>query len=231
MCRQLVGSLCKRHAVTTIKEAPTACRRTGSGSLSLPYSGCFSPFPHGTGTLSVSYEYLALADGPAGFTQDYTCPALLRGTLCLRRLRVRDFHPLRTDFPDGSPHRSSVQHRGPTTPQGPEPPRFGLLPVRSPLLGESLLFSLPRGTKMFQFPRFASAIADDSPSDCRVFPFGHPRITGHLHLPADFRSLSRPSSPVRAQASTVRPSSLGYHLHMPKPEHAAPREGNAHGTA
>ena len=36
-------------------------------------------------------------------------------------------------------------------------PRFGLFPGRSPLLGESLLFSLPRGTKMFQFPRFASS--------------------------------------------------------------------------
>ena len=32
--------------------------------------------------------------------------------------------------------------------------RFGLVPVRSPLLGESRLISLPRGTKMFQFPRF-----------------------------------------------------------------------------
>ena len=36
------------------------------------------------------------------------------------------------------------------------PARFGLFPVRSPLLGESLLFSLPGGTKMFQFPPFAS---------------------------------------------------------------------------
>ena len=35
--------------------------------------------------------------------------------------------------------------------------RFGLAPVRSPLLGGSLLFSLPGGTKMFQFPPFASA--------------------------------------------------------------------------
>ena len=33
--------------------------------------------------------------------------------------------------------------------------RFGLLPVRSPLLGESLLLSFPAGTKMFQFPAFA----------------------------------------------------------------------------
>ena len=49
-----------------------------------------------------------------------------------------------------------LRHRAPTTPLRPEPQRFGLLPVRSPLLGESLLFSLPAGTKMFQFPAFAS---------------------------------------------------------------------------
>ena len=37
--------------------------------------------------------------------------------------------------------------------------------------------------------------ADDRPSDGRVVPFGYPRVKGHLHLTADFRSLSRPSSP------------------------------------
>ena len=48
--------------------------------------------------------------------------------------------------------------RGPTTPaeRHKAPGRFGLVPVRSPLLGESLLFSSPGGTKMFQFPPFAS---------------------------------------------------------------------------
>ena len=51
---------------------------------------------------------------------------------------------------------SFLRYRGPTTPLRPEPQRFGLFPGRSPLLGESLLFSLPRGTKMFQFPRLAS---------------------------------------------------------------------------
>lgn len=34
--------------------------------------------------------------------------------------------------------------------------KFRLFPLRSPLLRESRLISLPRGTKMFQFPRFAS---------------------------------------------------------------------------
>ena len=38
-----------------------------------------------------------------------------------------------------------------------------------------------------------------------VVPFGNPRIKGHLHLPAAYRSLSRPSSPPRAKASAMRP--------------------------
>ena len=33
--------------------------------------------------------------------------------------------------------------------------RFGLFPVRSPLLGESFLLSVPAGTEMFHFPAFA----------------------------------------------------------------------------
>ena len=49
-----------------------------------------------------------------------------------------------------------IQYRGPTTPPMPKQRRFGLFPGRSPLLGESLLFSLPGGTKMFQFPPLAS---------------------------------------------------------------------------
>ena len=92
-----------------------------------------------------------------------------------------------------------LRYRGPTTPFRPRPEGFGLFPVRSPLLGESLLFSLPAGTKMFQFPAFASPHkGDDRPSACRVVPFGDPRIKGYLLLPAAFRSLSRPSSPARA---------------------------------
>ena len=38
-----------------------------------------------------------------------------------------------------------------------------------------------------------------------VIPFGNPRVNGYLHLYAAYRSLSRPSSPLRAKASTIRP--------------------------
>ena len=72
------------------------------------------------------------------------------------------------------------------------------------------LFSLPAGTKMFQFPAFASLhfSKDNSPSDCWVVPFGNPWIKGYLLLPTAYRSLSRPSSPPRAKASTRRPNFL-----------------------
>ena len=38
-----------------------------------------------------------------------------------------------------------------------------------------------------------------------VAPFGNSRIKGYLHLPKTYRSLSRPSSPLRAKASAMRP--------------------------
>ena len=95
--------------------------------------------------------------------------------------------------------RYFVQPRGPTTPMRPEPHRFGLFPVRSPLLGESLTcFLFLRVLRCFSSPRLPQHYADDRPSDGRVVPFGDLRIKGHLHLPGAFRSLSRPSSPVRA---------------------------------
>ena len=66
-----------------------------------PLPGFFSPFPHGTGSLSVDHEYLALEDGPPIFGQDSTCPALLVSRLVPpRAFRIRGYHPLWPDFPD-----------------------------------------------------------------------------------------------------------------------------------
>ena len=48
-----------------------------SGTISLP-PGVLFTFPHGTGSLSVTREYLALRDGPRGFQRGFTCPAVLR---------------------------------------------------------------------------------------------------------------------------------------------------------
>ena len=43
--------------------------------------------------------------------------------------------------------------------------KFGLFPLRSPLLGESLLLSFPAGTKMVHFPAFASRLLLYSEAD------------------------------------------------------------------
>ena len=110
-----------------LKEAPTACRRPVSGTVSLPSSGCFSPFPHGTGSLSVSKEYLAFGGGPPIFRQDFTCPALLNmscGASCTGLSPAMAC--LSRQF------QSHFQAR--------------LVRVRSPLLTESLLISFPPGT-------------------------------------------------------------------------------------
>jgi hypothetical protein len=107
-----------------------------------PLPGFFSPFPHGTGSLSVDIEYLALEDGPPIFRQDFTCPALLVATSVPRSiLHLRGYHPLWPAFPDRSVESNANSCR--------------LFRVRSPLLPESRLISIPMATEMFQFTTFA----------------------------------------------------------------------------
>ena len=136
-------------------QASTACRHTVSGSFSLPYSGFFSPFPHGTRSLSVSQEYLALPDGSGRFRQDFTCPALLRILVSFKHISHTGLSPLLSSFP--TYFTICLNKRpSPTTPKLPKQSWFGLFPLRSPLLRKSLLFSSPTPTQMFQFSAFAS---------------------------------------------------------------------------
>ena len=61
--------------------------------------------------------------------------------------------------------------------------------------------SFPLGTEMFQFSRFASIplyIQGWIPLMRWVFPFGDLWINAYWRLPTAFRSLTRPSSPLRA---------------------------------
>jgi hypothetical protein len=107
------------------------------------------------------------------------------------------------------PFPLSLHVRRPTTPTG-NARRFGLFPFRSPLLRESLLLSLPQGTKMFQFPWSAPSHPMDSgggtsSSSWWVAPFGNPRINARLQLPEAYRCSPRPSSAPGAKASPVCP--------------------------
>ena len=71
--------------------------------------------------------------------------------------------------------------------------------------GVACLFSPPAATKMFQFAAFASVAGSPFGG---VTPFGYPGVIGCLRLARAFRRLSRPSSPLGAWASSVRPCSL-----------------------
>ena len=168
-----------------------------SGTISLPCSGFFSPFLHSTRSLSVSREYLALPDGPGRFAQDSSCPALLRIPLCCISLHILDYHRLWSHFPKCSVHDLHTMSRSYNPAGALRRQRFGLFPVRSPLLGESFIYFL-----FLQVLRCFSSLrlpyqkyGNDCPSDSRVVPFGNHWIKGYLHLPNAYRSLSRPSSP------------------------------------
>src|ERR1700694_537724 len=152
---------------------PTACKRVVSGTISLPSQGFFSPFPHGTGSLSVASEYLALPDGPGRFKQGFSCPALLRShwkedrifTYAAVTLYGRPFQTvqLTLSYPSFNLLIAPLLKRPVGLLWSYNPrlsfriARFRLLRVRSPLLAESLLFSLPSGTEMVHFPEFARA--------------------------------------------------------------------------
>ena len=152
-----------------------------------------------------------MGDGPPGFRRNFTCSAVLRihsgeddvsatgllPSLAVLSRTIRLRHPFVTPYGVSyNPERQAF--------------RFGLFPVRSPLLRKSLLLSFPPGTKMFQFPGYASCTlwiqVQVLPHYGQwVPPFGNPRIKAYLQLPEAYRCLSRPSSAPSAKASTVRP--------------------------
>ena len=81
-------------------------------------------------------------------------------------------------------------------PQMPGGTWFGLFPVRSPLLWESLLISFPSGTEMFHFPELAlDTLCIQVPATehdlRRVSPFRNHRIKARLAAP---RCVSPPTA-------------------------------------
>ena len=132
-----------------------------SGSISLRCSRFFSPFLHSTSALSVFEEYLVLPDGAGRFPQGVSDLAVLRVLLCIRFLRLQDYHLLWCNFPDASTGNlnSILQPYNPPK----HASKFGLFRVRSPLLAKSLTCFLFLGVlRCFSSPGWLS--------DCSEFP-------------------------------------------------------------
>ena len=84
---------------------------------------------------------------------------------------------------------------------------LGLSPVARRYWGNHVCFLLLQVLRCFSSLRLPTLRYNMS-STYWVIPFGDLRIKGYLHLNGAFRSLSRPSSPPRAKASTVCPCLL-----------------------
>ncbi len=189
-------------------DAPTACRHTVSGTISLRSRGTFH---HSLTVLSaIGHQGIFRLNGwsrqiHTGFlgpcaTWEMSKQAVQISATGVLPSTPGHSHALRlpirfiTRRPAGRPIKPT-----PTTPPTQPLPgitrkRFGLIRFRSPLLPESRLFSLPAGTEMFHFPAFPPhtlyiQVRVTAHDDCRVSPFGHPRITARLTTP---RGLSRP---------------------------------------
>ena len=136
--------------------------------------------------------------------QDSSCPALLGCQTGDSDVNVRDYHALWCAFPHISPNLLVPLCLVPR-PQRSKPLWFRLVRFRSPLLPESLLFSLPSGTEMVHFPELALSVLCIQTVVCRVPPFGNRRVNGFVLLTVAYRSFSRPSSPSSAKAFTACP--------------------------
>ncbi len=187
----------RRH---TDNGAPTACRRAVSGTISLLCSRCFSPFPHGTGSLSVSREYLALPDGPGRFTQNSSCSALLRIPLRGKSLRVSDSHTLWCTFP-GTSARSFRSDSAVLQPRGRRNARgLGCSPFARHYLGNHSYFLFLRVLRCFSSPRWPPPSGG-----WRVFNTpGCP-----IRISADQRSFAPPRGFSQLITSFVASESLG----------------------
>ena len=146
--RRVIMQKARRHTLPEGHSAPTACRHVVSGSFNSPSRGSFHLSLTLLDTLSVVREYLALGDGPPGFSPGSTCPDLLgvlvgdctafeyeTVTLCgsafQRILLAGNFVT-----PCDKPHN----------PVKPKQDGLGYIPFRSPLLRKSFLLSFPTVT-------------------------------------------------------------------------------------
>ena len=185
---------------------PTACRHTVSGSLSPASRRAF----HLSLTVLVRYRSQARISPwqmvlPAS-TRISRVPAYSGSKpRSPQPLRLRDSHPLRSAFPDGSASGSGDPADRQIRPApSSNPTRATAAAFYAPMVwapprslaatgGITCCFLFLRVLRCFSSPGSLPKAYEFSPrmtalSDDRVAPFGHPRINACVRLPAAFRS-------------------------------------------
>jgi hypothetical protein len=170
-----------------------ACRHTISGSLDSPHRGSFhlslAVLVHYRSTGSIQAYEMVLADSG----RIARVPPYLGSPLSQSSVSATGLSPSMARLSRQLAYRALILNAVPL-PRTNRFGRFGLLRFRSPLLAESRLFSFPRGTEMFHFPRFARSHLLIQ-CDVRrhyppwVSPFGHRRIKAWLAAPRRFSQL------------------------------------------
>ena len=133
-------------------------------------------------------------------------------SLAPSEFHIRDFHPLWLAFPKPFCYSSGHILRSLTpscTHDG-----LGSFPFARRYSGNRVFFLFLRVLRCFSSPGSLPYVMDWRMDDrgllCRVSPFRNLRIKGYLLLPEAYRSLSRLSSALSANASTLRSSSLNH---------------------
>ena len=194
-------------------------------------------------------RYLALGRGRPCFPPDFACPAVLTilrhprppavayGTLTLSG---RPFQQRSADRPDATSDGSAApsHHRRPTPDHAAAAASYADMVWAPPgsLAATTGILSFPRGTEMFQFPRFPPAIAQ--PGDAVSPAPGCPiRRSPDRRLPAPPQSISsrghvlhRPAAPRHPPCAHLRimsPSGSG-RCHRFVVRAVTPRSSHAH---
>ena len=149
-----------------------------------------------------------MRDGPRRFTQDFSCPALLRIPLRFGNHPCKGLSPATAALSRGVPLGCCLAMSWSYNPVTASTATVWATPLSLATTRGIILIFSSYGYLDVSVPHVRPGNAGDGPPARRVAPFGHPRIKGYLLLPVAFRSLSRPSSPPRAKASTVCPCLL-----------------------
>ena len=132
-----------------------------ASSISLRSQRCFSPFPRGTSSLSVTDEYLALRRGRRGFMRNFAYVALLRDSLLQSLIRHETLTLSGRSFQNVNESPTSAWW-GPSTPLG-KPRGLGCSGFARHYSRNRLFLSLPLDTEMFHFSRCRSCLAAGRP--------------------------------------------------------------------